>query len=163
MPSQLQVVNAEPIYAALFALLQQQLQGSPPTFVTVGRRHVSPDELGPAQQPALFSIGVGAVDNPRPEGTPGKVTLKALLIVYAFGSALNQPPGEETELTETVINNLILAVRTALAPAFPNGGFNRQTLGGLVRHCWIEGEVSVDPGVYGQQAAALIPVHILVP
>ena len=165
MPSQLTAVNAEPIYAALFDLLVSQLQGSPPTFATIGRRHIAPKSLTPVQQPALFSVGVGSIDNPRPGGTPGKVTLKALLILYAWNSALNQPPGQETELSETIINSLVTSVRQALLPTFPNNQFrvNQQTLGGLVEHCWIEGEGVVDPGIYGQQAGAILPVHILVP
>ena len=165
MPSLLPVVNAEPIYAALFNLLVTQLQGSPPTFQTIGRRHIAPKSLTPTQQPALFSVGVGSHDQPRPPGTSGKVTLKALLIIYAWNSALNQPPGQETAWAETTINELVYAVRQALAPQFGQNTYpqNRQTLGGLAVECWIEGEGSVDPGIYGQQAAAILPVHILVP
>jgi hypothetical protein len=38
-----------------------------------------------------------------------------------------------------------------------------QTLGGLVSHCWIEGEIEQFPGVLDGIAKAIVPVKILVP
>jgi len=162
MPSQLALIDREPIYAALLALLQVNLQGSPPIFQTVGRRHVHPEELSPAQQPALFVVEMKESRVPRPMGTGGKLTLDVWLVMYCFESAINPAPGQETSLAATQINALLLAIETALAPQ--NGSYqNLQTLGGLVHHCWIEGESLIDQGIYSQQAGAIIPVKILVP
>jgi hypothetical protein len=163
MPSQLTLVDREPIYAALLLLLQTNLQGSPPVFVTVGRRHVHPEELAPAQQPALFIVEMKESRQPRPQGTGGKLTLDVWLVMYCFESAINQPPGQETTLAATQINALLLAIETALAPVFGTGPQNRQTLGGLVEHCWIEGETLIDQGIYTQQGGAIVPLKILVP
>jgi hypothetical protein len=163
MPSQLTMIDREPIYAALLALLQQQLQGSPPVFVTVGRRHIMPPDLSEAQQPALFVLQAVEKRNPNPQGTGGKLTLYAKLIVYCYGSAINQPPGQETTLLATKINALLLAIDTALAPVFGTGPANRQTLNGIIHHCWVEGETLIDQGVFGQQGTAIVPVTILVP
>ena len=37
---------------------------------------------------------------------------------------------------------------------------NKQTLGGLVAHAWIDGVIETDEGVLGDQAVAIIPVVI---
>jgi hypothetical protein len=57
------------------------------------------------------------------------------------------------------MNPLIDAVTAMLAPAA--GANSRQTLGGLVSHCWIDGKVMKDPrDMYGD-GLALIPIKIL--
>ncbi len=150
-------IDRESIYVALFSMLQTQLASS---FVTIGRRHIMPPDLSPAQQPALFVCGVGESKEPKPRGTPGKLTLEAQLFVYAYDSALNEEPGQETLLAATPINQLLAAIEDALAPTGPTGV---QSLGGLVSHCWIEGKTDIDPGILSQQAVAFVPVHILVP
>lgn len=150
-------IDRETIYVALFSLLQTQLADS---FVTIGRRHIMPPDLSPAQQPALFVCGVGESKDPRPRGTPGKLTLEAQLFVYAYDSALNEEPGQETLLAATQINQLLAAIEDALAPTDPTGV---QSLGGTVSHCWIDGKTDIDPGILSQQAVAFVPVHILVP
>ena len=150
-------IDREAIYVALFNLLQTQLSNS---FVTIGRRHIMPPDLSPAQQPALFVCGVGESKDPKPRGTPGKLTLDAMLFVYAYDSALNEEPGQEQQLAATQINQLLAAIEDALAPTGPTGV---QSLGGLVSHCWIDGKTDIDPGILSQQAVAFIPVHILVP
>ena len=59
------------------------------------------------------------------------------------------------------VNNAILdAVETALAPDSADGCC---TLGGLVAHCWIEGEVFKDPGDLDGQALLIVPIKILAP
>ena len=160
-------IDREAIYVALFNLLKNKLNG---LFVTIGRRHVMPPDLSPSQQPALFVCGVRESSDPRPRGTTGKLKLTAVLFLYCYESALNDTPGDEQTLAATQINQLLKAIDDALAPTLsfadgvdrpdPNGV---QTLGGLVSHCWTEGDTEIDPGIFGQQAAAVIPVNILVP
>jgi hypothetical protein len=151
----------------LFDLLQSKLNGS---LVTIGRRHIMPPSLSSAQQPALFVCSVGEESDPRPRGTTGKLKLDAMLFLYVFDSGVNEVPGQEEQLAETVIHQLLGEIDDALAPmrTFPDGSQQPdpsgvQTLGGLVSHCWIEGRKEIDPGILGQQAAVLIPVGILVP
>jgi hypothetical protein len=150
-------INREAIYVALFNLLKTQLASS---LVTIGRRHIVPPDLSPAQQPALFVCGVGESKEPKPRGTPGKLTLHAMLFLYAYESAINEQPGQEQQLAATQINQLLAAIEDALAPKDPSGN---QSLGGLVSHCWTEGNTDIDPGILSQQAVAFVPVHILVP
>ena len=52
------------------------------------------------------------------------------------------------------------ALEEALAPP---PGFDRQTLGGLVHYCRIEGRVVKDPGDLDGQGLALVPIKILAP
>jgi hypothetical protein len=64
------------------------------------------------------------------------------------------------------MNTLLGAVDDALAPDGPKQPWNPQnvqTLGGLVEHCWTEGDTDKDPGISTNQGFAVIPVYILVP
>ena len=104
-------IDREAIYVALFNLLKSKLNG---LFVTIGRRHVMPPDLSPAQQPALFVCGVRASSDPRPRGTTGKLKLTAVLFLYCYESALNDTPGDEQTLAATQINQLLKAIDDAL-------------------------------------------------
>jgi hypothetical protein len=163
MQTQYFPVDREAIWVALFNHLTQQLSvSSSPAgpFITIGRRHVTPPELEPAQQPALFVIQVKETHEPRPRGVPTRLILHGFLVVYVFQPALNETPGQETHLAATDLNNFLMALDQAFEPDNPQGYF---TLGGMVSHCWIESDTDQDPGIFGQQAVALVPIHILVP
>jgi hypothetical protein len=88
-------------------------------------------------------------------GLPSKRLLKASWMLFhstATGSLI--PP--------TITNNNALdAIEALLAP--PDDGTGRQTLGGLVHHCWIEGDIFKDPGDLDDQALLIVPISILVP
>jgi hypothetical protein len=59
---------------------------------------------------------------------------------------------------------LLGALGAALAPAGADAlGGNKQTLGGLVSHCYPFGPVFVDTGDVDGKAVAAIPFQILVP
>jgi hypothetical protein len=143
-------MNREAIYTALFSLVS----GSA-SFVTTGRRVKLWSDMNPSDFPALF---VNQRDNGYSRGgehVPAKVTLEADIIIYtSTGLDPNVVPATE-------LNNLLDAIDTALAPSpVPN---SRQTLGGLVEHCWIEGQIIVVPGDSDGIGLAMIPVKILVP
>jgi len=62
------------------------------------------------------------------------------------------------------MNSLLDAIDTAIAPAGADAlGGNRQTLGGLVSHCYPFGPVFIDTGDIDGKAVAAIPFQILVP
>lgn len=66
----------------------------------------------------------------------------------------------------TIWNNLIIdAIEAALAPSTRDEGFldERNTLTGLVWHCFIDGEIFKDPGDLDGQALITVPIKILVP
>lgn len=137
----------EDIYAALLALLRDAAP-----FATVGRRARLWSDLSPIQQPALFLVAKGEEFAPL-SGVPPKRTLYADLILYA------QAPDDETAGAQ-VLNPLLDAVQAALRPPVPG---TDQTLGGLVRHAWIEGRIQTDEGALGPQAVAIVPLSILAP
>ena len=154
---QYDAVNREACWAALFALLKTKIGSQ---LVTMSLQHVQPPMLSAEQQPALFVVQTRESRKPTPAGTPVQLTLDGFLILYLQVPApMDEVPGEETELGASDMNALLLAIDTALMP--DNDG--RLTLGGLVRHCWIEGDVEMDPGIYSQQAAAIVPIRMLVP
>jgi hypothetical protein len=130
-------------------------------FVSMGRKHIAPPDLVTAAQPACFVIGVKETHNPRPRGVPTKLTLRGMLILYAPAPVADEDIGAETQLGATFLNDLFFAIDAALEPDnVVQGVF---TLGGLVSDCWIEGDTDLDPGIFGSQAAAILPIHILVP
>ena len=137
----------EQVMAALLAQLSPLAN-----FNTVQRVDLPWSALGDIQQPALILIE-GVERHERPLSGPAKRTLRVAAIVYARND------GESTA-GDTILNPLIEAVETALAPS-PMTALN--TLGGQVAHCWIEGDLERDPGDTGNQAFAIIPINILVP
>jgi len=138
----------EAIYAALFALA-----GGASGFRTATRRIKEYSDVDQATQPALLQVELGEKWNAR-IGMPPIVTLAARLFVYCES---NDP----TEPVSTEMNALLDAVTAALAPAIlPDGKF-RQTLGGLVQHAGIVGELTIAEGLSGQ-SEAVIPIEILV-
>lgn len=146
-------VDRDSIYEALFQLLKSKLGSS---VTTIGRRHMMPPDLTSADQPAVFVVQGPEEKDPKPRGTPGKVTLHGFIIAYCYGPA-------NTDGT-TPLNILMKAIEDALVPDPAHPGIGPvQTLGGKVDRCWIEGLTDVDPGIYGQQAVAIMPVHMLVP
>lgn len=138
----------EAIYAALFALASNAAD-----FETATRRIKDYSDVGQATQPALLQVELGEKWNAR-VGMPPVVTLNCRLFVYCES---NDP----TEPVSTQMNTLLDAVTQALAPQIlPHGPF-RQTLGGLVQHAGITGEVTIAEGLSGQ-SEAVIPIEILV-
>ncbi len=86
-------------------------------------------------------------------------TFQANWIVYHKSGA---QPGD----IPSIRNNLILdALQDALEPKPSDPGFldERNTLSGLVYHCFIEGEIFKDPGDIDEQAMLVVPIRLLVP
>jgi hypothetical protein len=150
-------IDREAIEVALFELLQEKLD--PELFEVIGRKHIMPPTLQPEQQPALFSVFLGEQKLPGPKGLPGKIILHATLFLYCYDTAGDQTPGEETDLVASQLNALKQNIDQALEP---DPGDNL-TLGGLVEHCWIDGESFQDPAIFGKQAFVVIPLRLLVP
>jgi hypothetical protein len=138
----------EEIIEALF-----QLALTATTFNTSNRRLQLWSKV--ASFPALFIQSTGTHYPPRDaRGLPPKRTITAELWVYTdVGKDPNANP-------EQALNEIIDAIESALSPQIVGGV---QTLGGLVSHAWIEGEIEQFPGVLDGIAKAIIPVKILVP
>jgi hypothetical protein len=129
-------------------------------FQTVGRR------LKPWSQvsalPALFLRHIGgdyversatsATSFITPGGLPPHVYIDVEIWLYSLAGLDGIP--------EDAVDALIDIVEAVLRPR-PYG--TAQTLGGLVRDCWIAGKYTVEPGDLDGQAKAVIPVRLFVP
>lgn len=125
-------------------------------FVTVSRRVVLFGEC-PAQ-PACYQAEHGDVVS-QVSNMPYKTILEAKWIVY-------QDITRDPNALGVVENNLIIqGVYEALAPRTDDPGFpdRRNTLGGLVHHCFISGSLFKDPGDLDGQGMMVIPIKVLVP
>src|SRR2546423_728215 len=125
------VVTREQVMAALFAAL------TPPTpsmaaLKTYSRRLIDPEGLDPAMSPALFLVMHQELYERQESNEPPVRSLKALAFIY------NDVGADQNVVPETAVNALLDAIDAALAPT-PTSG--QQTLGGLVSHVYIEGEI----------------------
>ncbi len=142
-------MNREPIYEALFALVS----GAAP-FATASRRLRHWSNVAAAEQPAVFQVQKRETARQQ-EGSPTLWRADIDLYVYC------QAPDDESAPT-SVLNPLIDAIAAALAPTGADLVAGAQSLGGLVKHCWISGAIETDEGALGGQAVAIVPVEILV-
>lgn len=145
-------VTREQISVAFFNLIKGAAQ-----FTATNRRFVHWDQVNETQMPFLTMLKTGEVRARQTEGLP-TLTINAHVFVYM--SAGMDP--EDTP--DTAMNALLDAIDVAVAPVGAdvlNG--NKQTLGGLVAHCYPVGPVFVDTGDIDGKAVAAIPFQILVP
>jgi len=127
-------------------------------FVTVSRRVKLFSDVPGELQPACYQAE-WASEEAQITGMPYKTTLMANWIIY-------QCVGKDKNALGAVENNLIIGgVREALAPKPADPGFHdkRNTLGGLVHHCFISGRIFKDPGDIDDQGMLVIPIKVLVP
>jgi hypothetical protein len=137
------MINREAIFVALFNLVS-----SGTGFQTKSRKLKHWNELSAPDMPAIFQTE-GRMTAVAPYRQPTKWTLHAQLYIYARQNSLDLLPS-------TALNNLVDAVELKLVP----GADGEQTLGGLVSHCRIVGDVETDEGVLGELAIAIIPIEI---
>jgi hypothetical protein len=140
-------MTRESIIDALFALLM----ANPDTFATSGRRLKLWTQV--TEQPALFLRHDYDEVPTHPTGIPPRIVVACEAWVYARCE-------DPDDIPEVVLNNLLDSIEISLRPA---PGFERQTLGGLVHHCWLEGRIDIHPGDLDGQAIAVVPIKMLVP
>lgn len=127
-------------------------------FVTVSRRVKLFSDVPATSQPACFQAEWGD-DEGQVSGMPYKTVLGANWIIY-------QCVNKDKNAIGAVENNLIIdGVRRALAPRPIDRGFQdkRNTLNGLVYHCFISGRLFKDPGDIDDQGMVVVPIKLLVP
>ena len=140
----------EQVYSALFNTLQSAL-GS--RFATISRRWQMPEQVSPESRPALFQVQTGERAKTNANGEPIIWIATVDLVIYTQGS------GDEQTVPSQELNVLLDAVEAALAP--PLNGDGRQTLGGKVSHCRLQGSARITENVNGAAAMAVVPVEIL--
>jgi len=132
---------------ALFTALQKA------TGITNAvRQLLAATDLGAANMPALEVVAKTEVAERRGVGIPIVWTIHYFAFIYASTA----DPGN---LAETQINTLLDAVETALKPSPATG---KQTLGGVVFDCRINGPIERDPGFTSGIGAAAIPIEVTI-
>jgi len=121
-------------------------------FLTRGRRLQHWNKV--TDQPAVFIRHVSDHYD-RAQGILPRLTLNLEIWIYSRAGA------DPHVAPDSGLNDLVDSVEAALAP--DNAMLRTLTLGGLVQHCWLEGEVMFDPGDLDAQAKCVLPVKILVP
>ncbi len=127
-------------------------------FKTVTRRVALFNEVPSEQQPWC-----GQAEHSSQEaqvtGMPYKTTLECNWIVY-------QCVAKAPKAIGAIENNQILwGIRNVMAPKPTDIGYpdRRNTLGGLVYHCFISGRIFKDPGDIDGQGMMVVPIKLLVP
>ncbi|MGA9598920.1 MAG: hypothetical protein WBS22_01420 [Methylocystis sp.] len=147
-------VAREAVMTALVALLAGVSFALPVNgqagFVSVSRRLKLWSDVPKSQRPALFVAEHREQQSYQNEALPAKTTHAVDLFVYIDASDKNTIPA-------IALNTILDALEAALKPA--NGA--RQTLGGLVSHCRIEGAVLKDPGDLDGDGLLWVPIKIL--
>lgn len=145
-------VTREQISTAFFTLIKGAA-----SFTASSRRFVHWDQVNETQMPFLTMLKTGEVRARQIEGLP-TLTINAHVFVYLSAGM------DPQDTPDTAMNALLDAIDAAVAPTggdVLNG--NKQTLGGLVAHCYPVGQVFIDTGDIDGKAVAAIPFQILVP
>jgi len=138
----------ETYYRGLWALLQGVVTS--PAIATYDRRLRAMERMGDGELPALFMV-VGKQVTERKSALPVRRLGAEIFLIVAN-------PDTKTA-SDIALNGMIDAVEAALDP----GALALQTLGGLVSHCWIEGDTEIFSAPNGTRAAAIVPVMMEVP
>lgn len=133
----------EAIYSALFAKVSQAA-----AFVTISRRLQHWTDVSSNLQPALYQAQVDETAQTVP-GLDTPFVLRVDLYIYA------NTAGDSTLSPSTLLNPLIDAVLNSIAF---DKVTNKQTLGGMVEYCVVEGKIQTDEGVLGDQGVVIIPI-----
>lgn len=141
-------MRREPIYRALYKLLNEGVTSA----VTFSRVLAHWDDVSPNQQPAMFMTQDSQIVE-RESGRPARYTLGVKLWIYCHRDSMDDIPVVQ-------LNNVLDEIEAAIQPD-PSPSY-RQTLGGLVEKCWIDGSIDTDEGTLGNQAVAIVPIRILV-
>jgi len=138
--------SREAIMQTLFALVS----GSA-SFVTASRRLRLWGDVSAGEKPALYQY--------EREDTYSNGKNYLSIVEMNVDLYIYTAPGMDSGVTPaSMLNPLIDAIDAALANGRIN---NRQTLGGLVSHVWIDGKVMKDPGDLDGDGLAMIPIKIL--
>lgn len=159
--------SREAVFKALFALTAgvqwniNPVEGDPPEYETFAKRQrrIRLFSDVPSEEQPWLGQAEHAETSQQVTGMPYKRIWAAQWMVY-------HQAGLQPNAEPTIRNNLIIdALEAALAPKPQDQGFfdERNTLMGLVYHCFIDGEVFKDPGDIDNQAMIVVPIKLLVP
>jgi hypothetical protein len=123
-------------------------------IITFSRFLQNWSDVAPAEQPAMF-LTMGTQNNNKQRGLKNKWMLNFNLFIYVNTTNLNNI------IPATMMNPILDQVDKMFTP--DDIADYVLTLGGLVSHAAIQGDVQTDEGLLGAQAFAVVPIEILVP
>ena len=138
------VNSREIVWGALFDALR-----AIPCINLCTRKLKAWQECPKEDQPAIYLTQTGE-DRVQKPGIPAKYLLEGNIYIYV---------SVETGEAGYVLNPVLDAIDLALEPDETSGV---QTLGGIVHHCWVEGQTQIFEGSLGDEAVAVVPIKILV-
>jgi hypothetical protein len=145
-------MTREPLYQAVFEFFAALTQGATPAFVTATRKATTWENVAPEEQPALLMRQVVEKANYR-KGLPTIWTCSTALMLYVHTGAQN----DDTVIPALLLNPLVDLIEAAIK--VDDFSFNTATLGGLVSHCAISGDIQYFEGTMGDEAVAVIPIE----
>lgn len=145
------ISKREDISVALFTLIQGA--SYPNEIALFTRKYISTADLGGGQLPTICVLVKNEHATTKGHGIPVQWKLEAEIFIFVN-------TGQPSTEPETVLNNILDGIETALAPAPATG--NRQTLSGLVYDCRINGTIERDPGFISGVGAAAVPIEITI-
>ena len=126
-------------------------------FAETSRRFVHWDQVSDnGQLPFLTMLKTGEV-RARKSDTLSMLTLNYHVFVYISAGM------DPKSIPDTAMNTMLDAIDAAVRPTGDDLAIGKQTLGGLVDHCYPLGDVFVDDGDVDGKGVAAIPFEILVP
>lgn len=147
------MATREQIYTALWALFvdDSRVKGK---FVTTSRFALHFTEPAPEQMPAMFLKQDGESWVKAGKGIPAKRTLSCHLLLYLYSVAADPLPA-------TLCNDVMDVVDDVIEQ--PGNPQNTQTLGGLVEHVYLEGEVEVWEALLQDVSVVVVPLTMVLP
>lgn len=145
-------MNREPIYAAVFAFFAALTVGNAPAFAIATRKLRTWEDTAPEEQPALLVRQGKEAANYR-KGLPTIWTCDIALLLFVHTNA--QLDG--AVIPSQILNPLLDAIEAAIV--VDDLSNNSATLGGLVSHCAINGDITYFEGTMGDEAVAVVPIQ----
>lgn len=148
------MATREPIYSALWSLVTGD-PGVASAFVTMSRYTKHFEDVPGQLMPALFMLEKRERWERPGKGVSPKRTLQAHFLCYTDNANPDAVP------PSIIINTLMDAIDNVLTnPGTPD---NAVTLGGLVEHVYIEGDVEIAEPLLQEKGIFVVPLTILIP
>lgn len=155
--SYVQPISRAAIYSALFekAWAAYPWKNAKP----LARRVRLFSEVPPSNRPAFYQFEGGNETFTYPHMPMANRVLEAKWIVY---TSCSSPDAIGSDIIMTVLDALEACLVPSIQDQLGLGG-QKQTLGGLVSSCRIEGTVFKDPGDLDNDGLLTIPIRMIVP
>lgn len=151
----------EQVFDALLVKLRAEMNGHISAAANglvikqFARTYRAPDTVTPADQPSLYMVP-GPSHVTQKEFALAKWIFTTMLFIYLRADANVTDPDP---LVWSQANYLVWALMNTLSAGPVLTPYDKQTLSGLVTHCWIEGEVLIE--TEAEQAVISLPVYLL--